>query len=98
MDKPLNKVMRGDVKKYKVYVTNDNGNTVKINFGDPNMEIKRDDPERRKSFRARHGCDEGPKDKTSAKYWSCKMWEGDTTVTEMLNKKSPWTDMGKKEN
>lgn len=97
MDKPLNKVMRGDVKKYKVYVKNENDNTVKVNFGDPNMEIKRDDPERRKSFRARHGCDEGPKDKTSAKYWSCRMWEGGTTVSEMLSKKSPWMDMGKKE-
>lgn len=98
MEKPLNKPMRGDVKKYKVYVKNDKGNTVKVNFGDPNMEIRRDDPERRKSFRARHNCDDGPKDKTTAKYWSCKFWEGGTTVSELLNKKSPWVDMGKKEN
>jgi hypothetical protein len=69
----LNKPMRGDVKKYKVYVTNDKGNVVKVNFGDPNMSIKRDDPERRKSFRARHKCDQ-KKDKTTAGYWSCKMW------------------------
>lgn len=69
----LNKPMKGDVKKYKVYVKNDKGNIVKVEFGDPNMSIKRDDPKRRKSFRARHRCDNpGPKDK--ARYWSCKMW------------------------
>jgi hypothetical protein len=60
-------------KKFSVYVKNPQGNTVKVNFGDPEMEIKRDDPERRKSFRARHGCDDpGPKHK--ARYWSCKFW------------------------
>ena len=57
--------MRGDVKKFKVYVKNDKGNVVKVNFGDKNMEIKRDDPESRKSFRARHKCSE-KKDKTTA--------------------------------
>lgn len=69
----LNKPMKGDVRKYKVYVTNDKGNVVKVNFGDPNMEIKRDDPARRKSFRARHKCSQ-KKDRTSAGYWSCRMW------------------------
>jgi len=69
----LNKPMAGDVKKYKVYVKNDSGNVVKVNFGDKEMEIKRDDPEARKSFRARHKCDE-KKDKTTPGYWSCKMW------------------------
>lgn len=69
----LNKPMKGDVRKYKVYVTNKKGNVVKVNFGDPNMEIKRDDPARRKSFRARHKCSQ-KKDKTSAGYWSCRMW------------------------
>ena len=69
----LNKPMSGDVKKYKVYVTNDKGNVVKVNFGDPNMTIKRDDPARRRSFRARHKCSQ-KKDKTSAGYWSCRMW------------------------
>ena len=69
----LGKVMRGDVKKYKVYVKNDKGNVVKVNFGDPNMEIKRDDPARRKSFRARHNCD-NPGPRWKARYWSCKMW------------------------
>lgn len=72
-NKPLNKPMKGDIKKFKVYVKNEKGNVVKINFGDPNMEIKRDDPERRKAFRARHNCSEA-KDKTTPKYWSCKMW------------------------
>jgi len=69
----LNKPMRGDVKKFKVFVTNPKGNVVKVNFGDPNMEIKRDDPARKKSFRARHKCDT-KKDKTTAGYWSCRMW------------------------
>ncbi len=71
--KPLGKPMKGDVKKFKVYVKNKKGNVVKVNFGDPNMEIKRDDPKRRKSFRARHKCAQA-KDRTTPKYWSCKMW------------------------
>lgn len=69
----LNKPTRGDVKKFKVYVKNDKGNVVKVNFGSPDMEIKRDDPEAKKSFRARHKCDQ-KKDKTSAGYWSCRSW------------------------
>jgi hypothetical protein len=74
--------MRGDVKKYKVYVKNDKGNVVKVNFGDPNMEIKRDNPERRKSFRARHNCAEA-KDRTTPKYWSCKFWST-KSVSDLL--------------
>jgi hypothetical protein len=62
-------------KKSSVYVKNDKGNVIKVNFGDPNMEIKRDDPERKKSFRARHQCDTNPGPKTKARYWSCKAWE-----------------------
>ncbi len=62
-------------KKRAVYVKNDKGNIVKLNFGDPNMSIKRNIPERKKSFRARHGCDIDPGPKHKAKYWSCKMWE-----------------------
>jgi len=69
----LNQPKPGDVKKYKVYVKNDKGNVVKVNFGDKNMEIRRDNPEAKKSFRARHKCSE-KKDKTTAGYWSCKMW------------------------
>jgi cytochrome c551/c552 len=75
-DVDLNKPMRGDVKKYKVYVKNPKtGNVKKVNFGDKNMEIKRDDPARRKSFRARHGCGTPrASDRTKAAYWSCRMW------------------------
>jgi hypothetical protein len=69
----LGKPTRGDVKKYKVFVKNAKGNVVKVNFGDKNMEIKRDNPKRRKSFRARHKCAQA-KDRTSPKYWSCRMW------------------------
>jgi len=58
-------------KKRSVYVKNEKGNIVKVNFGDPNMKIKKSSPSHRKSFRARHHC-ENPGPKTSAKYWSCK--------------------------
>ena len=60
-------------KKFSVYVKNEKGNVVKVNFGDPNMEIKKDNPKRRKSFRARHKCDT-PGPKWKARYWSCKKW------------------------
>jgi hypothetical protein len=60
-------------KKRSVYVRNDKGNVVKVNFGDPNMRIKKNIPSHRKSFRARHKC-ETANDKTSARYWSCKAW------------------------
>lgn len=69
----LGKPTKGDVKKFKVFVKNKKGKVVKVNFGDPNMEIKRDNPKRRKSFRARHKCAQA-KDRTTPKYWSCKMW------------------------
>ena len=79
----LNKPMRGDVKKFKVYVKNPKGNVVKVNFGhggtsakaagEETMRIKKSDPERRASFRARHNCDT-PGPKTGARYWSCKAW------------------------
>jgi len=60
-------------KKRSVYVKNDKGNVVKVNFGDPNMKIKKSDPDRRKNFRARHNCD-NPGPKWKARYWSCKAW------------------------
>jgi len=60
-------------KKSSVYVKNEKGNVVKVNFGDPNMEIKKDNPARRKSFRARHNCD-NPGPKWKARYWSCRAW------------------------
>jgi hypothetical protein len=70
---PLGKPMQGDVKKFKVYVKNPKGNVVKVNFGDPNMRIKKSNPARRKSFRARHNCaSPGPRHK--ARYWSCRKW------------------------
>ena len=69
----LNKPMQGDVKKSKVYVKNEKGNVVKVNFGDPDMKIRKSNPKARKSFRARHKCHE-KKPKTSAGYWSCKAW------------------------
>ena len=72
--KPLNKIMKGDVKKSKVYVKDPStGNVKKVEFGDPNMTIKKHIPERRKAFRARHNCD-NPGPKTKAKYWACKTW------------------------
>ena len=72
-DVPLNKRLPGDVKKSKVFVKNAAGRVVKVNFGDKNMTIKKDNPARRRSFRARHNCD-NPGPKTKARYWSCKAW------------------------
>ena len=69
-------------KKFSVYVKNDKGNVVKVNFGDPNMEIKRDDPKRRKAFRDRHDC-ANKTDKTQAGYWSCRMWAKGQTVSDL---------------
>ena len=79
----LNKPTRGDVKKFKVYVKNEKGNVVKVNFGhggtsakkkgEKTMRIKKSNPERRKSFRARHNCD-NPGPKWKARYWSCRKW------------------------
>ena len=70
---PLGKPMAGDVKKSKVYVKNPQGNVVKVNFGDKKMKIKKSNPARRKSFRARHNCaNPGPRHK--ARYWSCRAW------------------------
>lgn len=76
--KKLNDPVRtpGKNKKFKVHVKDPKtGNIITVRFGDPNMEIKRDDPDRLKAFRSRHNCD-GPeaKDKTTAKYWSCYQW------------------------
>jgi hypothetical protein len=70
----LGKPTRGDVKKFKVFVKDPKtGNVKKVNFGDPNMRIKKSDPARRKSFRARHNCD-NPGPRTKARYWSCRKW------------------------
>jgi hypothetical protein len=71
----LNKPLRtpGERKKSAVYVKNEKGNVVKVRFGDPKMKIRKNEPARRKSFRARHNCD-NPGPKTKARYWSCKAW------------------------
>jgi hypothetical protein len=85
--KRLNKPFRtpGGPKKFSVYVKNKKGNVVKVNFGDPKRSIKRDNPNRRKNFRARHNCDSDPraKDRTTAKYWSCKFWSN-PSVSSLL--------------
>lgn len=83
----LNKPIRrpsGSSKKFHVFVKNDKGSVVKVSFGDPNMEIKRDDKKARDAFRARHKCDQ-QKDRTKPAFWSCRMWEEDTTVTEITD-------------
>lgn len=77
LDKPFR--TPGETKKFAVYVKNSAGKVVIVRFGDPNMEIKRDDPERRKNFRARHNCDSAT-DKTTPKYWSCYQWRAGAKV------------------
>ena len=75
----LNKIMQGDAKKFKVYVKNDKGNVVKVNFGQGGdakggtMRIRKSNPKARKAFRARHNCD-NPGPKYKARYWSCRKW------------------------
>jgi hypothetical protein len=72
-DVKLGKPTRGDTKKFKVYVRNPKGNVVKVEFGQKGMKIKKNNPARRRSFRARHNCDDpGPRHK--ARYWSCRKW------------------------
>ena len=81
--KPLNKPFRtpGERKKFAVYVKNSEGNVVVVRFGDPNLSIKRDDPDRRRSFRARHKCDTAS-DKTTPRYWSCYQWRAGAKVAD----------------
>lgn len=102
--KALNKPFRtpNGPKKFSVYVKNEKGNVVKVNFGDPNMEIKRDDPARRKNFRARHNC-ANPGPKWKARYWSCYQWRAGAPVkgSEFLDaeaeaKKGLWYNIQKK--
>jgi hypothetical protein len=86
--KKLNKPFRtpNGPKKFSVYVKNDKGNIIKVNFGSPDMDIKRDDPKRRKSFRARHNCD-NPGPRTKARFWSCANWEAGKSVSDILKGK-----------
>ena len=82
LNKPFR--LKGENKKFGVYAKNEKGNTVQVKFGDPKMDIKRDSPDKRRNFRARHNCDSpGPKHK--ARYWSCKMWST-SSVTDILGK------------
>lgn len=86
--KKLNKPFRtpGGPKKFSVYVKNDKGNIIKVNFGDPGLSIKRSNPGRRKNFRARHNCD-SPGPRTKARYWSCRNWEAGRSVSDNLKGK-----------
>ena len=79
----LNKPRRikGGNKKFEVFVQS-GGKVKRVTFGDPNMEIRRDDPKARANFRSRHSCDT-KKDKTTAGYWSCRMWQSNTSVSDM---------------
>ena len=70
----------GSKKKFGVYAKNEKGNIVKVTFGDPNMEIKRDDPASRKAYRARHSCDDDIGPKWKANYWSCHQWRAGAKV------------------
>ena len=83
LDKPF-RMPAGSTKKFGVYVK-DGDKVKKVTFGDPNMEIRRDDPDARSNFRSRHSCDAAT-DKTTPRYWSCRMWEEGTSVSEMTNK------------
>ena len=92
-NKTLNKPFRlpqGSAKKFGVYVKNDKGNVVVVKFGDPNMSIKRDDPERRSNYRARHNCD-NPGPKWKANYWSCKMWSA-KPVSQIVGSEEDYFD------
>lgn len=89
LNKPF-RMPKGNSKKFGVYTKNDKGNVVLVRFGDPNMEIKRDDPKRRKAFRDRHNC-ASPGPKWKPKYWSCYQWRGGSKVQGNENGE-PMTD------
>jgi hypothetical protein len=86
-DVALGQVKRGGSKKFYVYVRDpQTKNIKKVSFGDTTgLSIKAKDPERRKSFKARHNCD-NPGPRTKARYWSCRMWSGPDAVKNMLKK------------
>ena len=82
LDDPF-RLPQGSDKKFGVYVKNPKSGVIMVKFGDPNLSIKRDDPERLKNFRARHNCDQKT-DKTTPGYWSCKFWEKGSPVSKLL--------------
>ena len=88
LNKPFR--LKGEKKKFGVYAKNEKGNTVQVKFGDPKMDIKRDDPDKRRNFRARHNCD-SPGPKYKARYWSCKMWSK-KNVSDILAKSNDYLD------
>ncbi len=93
--KTLNKPFRlpsGSKKKFGVYVKNPKGNVIMVKFGDPNMEIKRDDPDRRRNFRARHQCDTNPGPKHKARYWSCRFWSKKPVSKMTSSEAVAWDD------
>jgi len=94
----LNKPFRasGGSHKFYVYVKNEKDNVIKLGFGDPNLSIKRDDPERRKNFRARHNCD-NPGPKWKANYWSCRNWStrNVSDITEAVMTDKDWAKLKK---
>lgn len=80
-------------KKFAVYVKNDKGKIVIVRFGDPNMKIKRDNPERRKNFRARHNCS-NPGPRWKARYWACQTWRADKSVKQIAGEEEiDWEDI-----
>ena len=83
LDKPF-RLPAGSNKKFGVYVK-DGDRVKRVTFGDPNMEIRRDDPQARANFRSRHSCDTAT-DKTSARYWSCRMWSARDTVRDLAKR------------
>lgn len=83
LDKPF-RTPKGP-KKFAVYVKNDKSNVVLVRFGDPNMEIKRDNPDRRKNFRSRHSCDDDKPKKWEPRYWACKTWEKGKSVSDVVD-------------
>lgn len=91
---PLGKPFRtpSGPKKFGVRVKNERGNIITVRFGDPNMEIKRDDPARRSNFRARHNC-ASPGPRTKARYWSCRMWERGKSVSQLTKECMDFTEL-----
>ncbi len=83
LDKPF-RMPKGSSKKFGVYVK-DGDRVKRVTFGDPNMEIRRDDAQARANFRSRHSCDTAT-DKTSARYWSCRMWTAKTPVSDLAKR------------
>lgn len=74
----------GGDSKFEVYVKNEKGNVIKLGFGSPDMEIKRDDPDNLKNFRSRFRCDTEKAEKWEARFWSCLFWEDGVTVSQLL--------------